>query len=89
MDAVHLCYIFLGAGTLFPWNAFITAADYYAERYPDWHLDRLITVSYLPTNLAVLAALIHHHHRVRPSLRILGGLSAFVVAVSLMPLVRA
>lgn len=33
-DKQYLCYLLLGVGTLAPWNAFITAADYYALRYP-------------------------------------------------------
>jgi hypothetical protein len=34
LDAAYLCYVLLGAGTLFPWNALITAADYWEARYP-------------------------------------------------------
>lgn len=34
IDKQYLCYLLLGIGTLAPWNAFITAADYYALRYP-------------------------------------------------------
>ena len=33
-DAAYLCYLLLGAGTLIPWNALITAADYWEARYP-------------------------------------------------------
>lgn len=33
-DPIYLCNLALGTGLLFPWNAFITAADFYAERYP-------------------------------------------------------
>jgi hypothetical protein len=34
VDAAYLCYVLLGAGTLFPWNALITAADHWEARYP-------------------------------------------------------
>ncbi len=44
----YLIYVLLGAGTLYPWNAFISAADYFEVIYPGRHSDRLFTVAYLP-----------------------------------------
>ena len=52
------------------------------------HVDRLFTIVYLPTNLAVLAAMIHWHANIRPKLRIVGGLSGFTLAMLGVPLVR-
>lgn len=52
------------------------------------HTDRLLTVSYLPVNLVVIAAMVRWHARVRPRLRILGGLAGFTLAISAVPLVR-
>ena len=51
------------------------------------HTDRLLTICYLPVNLAVIAALVHWHDALRPRLRILGGLLGFTLAMSLIPLV--
>lgn len=87
MDIAYWCMLLLGCGTLFPWNAFITAADYYNERFPATHVDRLVTVTYLPINFIVLAFLVRHHVHVRPKLRIIGGFVIFSVAVLAMPLV--
>ena len=53
------------------------------------HVDRLMTISYLPVNLVVIAAMVHFHLRVRPRLRILGGLLGFTLSISAVPLVRA
>lgn len=52
------------------------------------HTDRLLTVSYLPINLVVIAAMVRWHASVRPRLRILGGLGGFTLAISAVPLVR-
>jgi len=30
----HVLYFILGVGILMPWNAFITAADYYQSVFP-------------------------------------------------------
>ena len=49
-----ICYYILGAGLLMPWNAFITASDYYSEEFTGKHVDRLITIAYLPVNLVIL-----------------------------------
>ena len=48
-----------------------------------------MTISYLPVNLVVIAAMVHFHLRVRPRLRILGGLLGFTLSLSAVPLVRA
>ncbi|GAB4815688.1 hypothetical protein N2152v2_002734 [Parachlorella kessleri] len=88
-DPWHLgwfCYLVLGMGTLFPWNAFITACDYFEAQYPGRHADRLFTVCYLPVNLLVLLLVVRHHTRVRPLLRIVGGFVGFTLAVSAVPL---
>ena len=48
-----------------------------------------MTISYLPVNLVVIAAMVHLHLRVRPRLRILCGLLGFTLSISAVPLVRA
>ena len=48
-----------------------------------------MTISYLPVNLVVIAAMVHCHAAVRPRLRILGGLLGFTLSISAVPLVRA
>ncbi|KAL4428588.1 hypothetical protein ABPG77_008900 [Micractinium sp. CCAP 211/92] len=86
LDAPYLGYLLLGLGTLLPWNALITAADYWEARYPGKHTDRLLTVAYLPVNLVVIAAMVHWHARLRPALRISAGLVGFTLAIAAVPL---
>ncbi|KAL4434383.1 hypothetical protein ABPG75_000824 [Micractinium tetrahymenae] len=86
LDAPYLCFLLLGCGTLFPWNALITAANYWEARYPGKHTDRLLTVAYLPINLVVIAAMVHWHARMRPVLRIVTGLVGFTLAIAAVPL---
>jgi equilibrative nucleoside transporter 1/2/3 len=45
------------------------------------HTDRLLTVCYLPTNLIVIAAMVHWHGRIRTRLRITAGLLGFTLAL--------
>lgn len=72
-----------------PWNAFITAADYYSKQFPGKHVDRLITVSYLPINLAVLGLLLSRDSQRESSwsyLRIMIGFCMYSVTMFLVPL---
>ncbi|KAG7032273.1 Equilibrative nucleotide transporter 1, partial [Cucurbita argyrosperma subsp. argyrosperma] len=43
----HLTYI----SYFFPWNAFITAVDYFAYIYPNTHVDRIFPVAYTLAHL--------------------------------------
>ncbi|KAF2292727.1 hypothetical protein GH714_027661 [Hevea brasiliensis] len=49
-DTFHLAYIIyftLGLGFLLPWNAFITAVDYFSYIYPGVSVDRIFAVAYM------------------------------------------
>jgi len=50
------------------------------------HVDRLITVCYLPFNLIVLALLIHYHGVISARLRVVAGFAVFTLAAAAMPL---
>lgn len=72
-----------------PWNAFITAADYYAKEFPGKHVDRLITVCYLPVNLLVLAILMFcdsRHENRWTRTRIFFGFCIYSISMFLVPL---
>lgn len=53
-NAAYLIFFWLGAGFLFPWNAFITGIDYFMLLYPDAHVDFLFAVAYMSSNLCTL-----------------------------------
>ena len=60
-DSFHLAYIIyftLGAGYLLPWNAFITAVDYFTYLYPDAPVDRVFAIVYMTVGLIGLILII-------------------------------
>ncbi|KAK1256662.1 Equilibrative nucleotide transporter 8 [Acorus gramineus] len=74
----------LGVANLLPWNAFITAVDYFGHLYPDQHVDRVFSVAYLGSSLLVLIGLVSTRNwSQRPSLqsRMNVGLSLFVCSL--------
>lgn len=41
-------FFLLGAAVVLPWNAYITAVDYFTELFPDYvHIDRIFSVVYM------------------------------------------
>ncbi|KAL3839818.1 hypothetical protein ACJIZ3_024409 [Penstemon smallii] len=60
-DTYNIAYIihfFLGAGNLLPWNALITAVDYFGYLYPEKHVEKVFSVVYMTSSLLVLALLL-------------------------------
>ncbi|MCI10012.1 equilibrative nucleotide transporter 8-like, partial [Trifolium medium] len=60
-DAYRVAYIIhflLGAGNLLPWNAFITAVDYFAYLYPTKHIEKVFSVAYMVSSVLVLLVMI-------------------------------
>ncbi|KAL5729621.1 hypothetical protein ACHQM5_002547 [Ranunculus cassubicifolius] len=56
-DTYNIAYIIhflLGAGNLLPWNALITAVDYFSYLYPTQHIDKVFSVAYMTSSLPVL-----------------------------------
>ena len=52
------------------------------------HVDRLMTVCYLPANLLTLGVIIWARLLARPKLRVVGGMLGFALAMLLVALVR-
>ncbi|KAI3982241.1 hypothetical protein MKX01_026214 [Papaver californicum] len=60
-DSYHFAYIIyftLGTGYLLPWNAFITAVDYFTYLYPNSSVDRVFALVYMPITLLFLLFII-------------------------------
>jgi equilibrative nucleoside transporter 1/2/3 len=88
--AAYACYFLIGACLLAPWNALITAADYWQAIFPGRHVDRALTVAYLPACLALVTACLAWPERVpAPRARILVGFAGFAVVMAFVPLVCA
>lgn len=85
----YLIHFILGASNLLPWNALITAVDYFGHLYPEKHVNRVFSVAYMSSSLPVLALLVCCGDWMRSiglKLRINLGLSLFVVSLILVPL---
>ena len=85
--AYWICFI-LGAGILFPWNAYITAVDYFETLYPGKHIDRLFGVLYFLPNLSALPFILWFGHVVSPRVRVRFGYTLFLLCL-IVPSVRA
>ncbi|KAM1265215.1 hypothetical protein ACFX2J_034932 [Malus domestica] len=87
-DSFHLAYIFyftLGLDYLLPWNAFITAVDYFAHLYPYASVDRIFSIVYIVVSLFCLLLIIFYSHKSEAYVRINVGLSFFVVSLIAVP----
>ncbi|KAJ9708992.1 hypothetical protein PVL29_000807 [Vitis rotundifolia] len=81
-DSYHFAYIIyftLGAGFLLPWNAFITAVDYFSYLYPDVSVDRIFAVVYMVVALFCLLLIIAYTHKSDAFVRINVGMAIFIV----------
>ncbi|KAL7592645.1 equilibrative nucleotide transporter 8 [Lactuca sativa] len=54
----YMIHFLLGAGNLLPWNALITAIDYFTYLYPKKHIGKVFSVAYMSSSLLVLVVMI-------------------------------
>ncbi|XP_072965637.1 equilibrative nucleotide transporter 1 [Typha angustifolia] len=86
----YLIYFTLGTGFLLPWNAFITAVDYFTYLYPNVPVDRVFSVSYMLSCLIPLLLIVGFGaHKSSTRIRINYGLSLFVLALLIVPIMDA
>ncbi|KAL0421353.1 UNVERIFIED_CONTAM: Equilibrative nucleotide transporter 1 [Sesamum latifolium] len=88
-DSFHLAYIIyftLGAGYLLPWNAFITAVDYFTYLYPDVSVDRVFSIVYMLVGLTSLLFIVAFAHKSNSFVRINVGYVLFLLALVAVPL---
>ncbi|KAF6163343.1 hypothetical protein GIB67_025207 [Kingdonia uniflora] len=74
-----VCWL-LGNGCLFSWNSMLTIGDYYSNVFPDYHPTRVLTLSYQPFALGVLAILSYNEARINTRKRNLIGYTLFFLA---------
>ncbi|XP_043698903.1 equilibrative nucleotide transporter 8-like [Telopea speciosissima] len=92
-DAFNMAYIIhfvLGAANLLPWNALITAVDYFGYLYPDEHVNKVFAVAYMGSSLPVLVLFLSWGSWNKKSsfrLRMNLGLSMFILSVMTPPLI--
>ncbi|XP_010905297.1 equilibrative nucleotide transporter 1 [Elaeis guineensis] len=85
----YLVYFTLGAGFLVPWNAFITAVDYFGYLYPAAPVDRVFSVVYMLSCFFPLLLIVGWAHKSSAPVRINAGLVLFVVALLVVPVMDA
>ncbi|GMN41631.1 hypothetical protein TIFTF001_010861 [Ficus carica] len=85
----YIIYFTLGLGFLLPWNAFITAIDYFSYIYPEASVDRIFAVVYMLVCLVFLLLIIFYSHNSDAYPRINAGLALFVVSMLVVPVMDA
>lgn len=85
----YLIFFTLGAGFLLPWNAFITAVDYFDFLYPGAPVDRVFSVSYMVAAFLPLVAIVLFFPKSSAPVRINTGLTLFTLTLLLVPAMDA
>ncbi|KAL3696531.1 hypothetical protein R1sor_010607 [Riccia sorocarpa] len=80
-------YFAMGVCYLLPWNAFITAVDYFDYLYPNSHIDRVFSVSYLLPCLVTLCVVLVYEDRTSSRLRINLGLALLLSSTLAVPFI--
>ncbi|KAK8950914.1 Equilibrative nucleotide transporter 1 [Platanthera zijinensis] len=91
-DRFHIAYIVyftLGMGFLLPWNAFITAVDYFSYLYPAVPVDRVFSVAYTVSCLLPLLLIVGWVHLSSSFVRINVGLAIFTASLVVVPVIDA
>ncbi|KAH7572415.1 hypothetical protein ACOSP7_015569 [Xanthoceras sorbifolium] len=85
----YIIHFFLGAGNLLPWNAFITAVDYFGYLYPLKHVEKVFSVSYMCSSELILVLLIWGGWSSKLSyrFRLNLGFSMFVLSLMVTPII--
>ncbi|KAG6551892.1 hypothetical protein Mapa_006508 [Marchantia paleacea] len=84
-----LTYFGLGVAYLLPWNAFLTAVDYFEYLYPNSHIDRVFTVAYLFPGLTVMILILAYGQQTSSRCRINVGLVMLLFSILVVPIVDA
>ncbi|KAI3446907.1 hypothetical protein Pfo_003572 [Paulownia fortunei] len=88
----YILHFFLGAGNLLPWNALITAVDYFGYLYPDRHVEKVFSVVYMSSSLLVLVLLLSwgccRKDNLSLRLRMNLGFSMFVLSLMATPMMH-
>lgn len=85
----YLIHFLLGVGNLLPWNASITAIDYFGYLYPTKHVEKVFSVAYMTSSVLLLVLMIAWNgwskktsFRFRMNL----GFSLFILSVLVCPI---
>ncbi|EPS72985.1 equilibrative nucleoside transporter 1 [Genlisea aurea] len=88
-NIAYVMYCALGAGLYFPFNAFITAVDYFSYLYPEAAVDRAFSVVNFLSSVAALLPVIAFARKSDSFWSVNVGYVMFVVSLLSVPLVDA
>ncbi|XP_054793060.1 equilibrative nucleotide transporter 8-like [Prosopis cineraria] len=86
----YIIHFFLGAGNLLPWNALITAVDYFSYLYPKKHTEKVFSVAYMTSSVLVLFVMMSWPRawsKISLRLRMNLGFSLFVFSLMVPPVI--
>lgn len=87
----YIIHFLLGAGNLIPWNALITAIDYFGYLYPNKHVEKVFSVAYMSSSVLVLAVMMSWgstlSRKVTFRLRMNVGFSMFILSLMVTPII--
>lgn len=93
-DAYKIAYVIhflLGAGNLIPWNALITAIDYFGSMYSTRHVEKVFSVAYMTSSVLVLVVMIswgsNLSRKLTFRLRMNIGFSMFILSIMASPII--
>ncbi|KAK1281677.1 Equilibrative nucleotide transporter 1 [Acorus calamus] len=82
----YVVFFTLGAGFLLPWNAFITAVDYFANLYLGQPVDQVFAVAYMLTCLLFLGLIILLANKSATSYRVNVGNALLILSLLVVPI---
>ncbi|GMJ15661.1 hypothetical protein like AT1G02630 [Hibiscus trionum] len=84
----YIIHFLLGAGNLLPWNAFITAVDYFGCLYPAKHVEKVFSVGYMSSSVLVLVVMMSSgccSTKLTRRFRLNMGFSMYLLALMVAP----
>ncbi|KAL8144312.1 hypothetical protein V2J09_017344 [Rumex salicifolius] len=84
----YIIHFILGAGNLLPWNAFITAIDYFSYLYPGKHVEKVFSIAYMSSSVLVLVLMTSFGSwsgKIGFKLRMNIGFSLFIFSLMVSP----
>eukprot|EP00252_Welwitschia_mirabilis_P017543 TRINITY_DN3883_c0_g1_i1.p1 TRINITY_DN3883_c0_g1~~TRINITY_DN3883_c0_g1_i1.p1 ORF type:complete len:437 (+),score=34.46 TRINITY_DN3883_c0_g1_i1:360-1670(+) len=86
-NLAYISYFILGTGFLLPWNAYITAVDYFDYIFPGKHVDSVFSVAYMVPCLVFILLLLWwaSSKGSNARFRINLGLGIFLLALLIVP----
>lgn len=82
-------FFICGAAVLLPWNAYVTAVDYFALVFPGRHIDRVFSVVYMSSNLLSVLTALCTREWVPGRMRIQLGFLGYALVLTAIPVTDA